>query len=75
MKDWNVNYSVKFIDGKVEERETIIPAKDIFLALDDAKITIRRPLLLQPDVSDVVIWDIGIMNDDVFEEVNKDEDD
>ena len=68
MKDWNVNYSIRYVDGKVEERETIIPAKDIFLALDDAKLTIRKPLMLQPDVTDVVIWDIGIMNDEVFEE-------
>ena len=68
MKSWSVNYSVKFVDGKIEERETILLAKDIFLALDDAKITIRRPLILQPDVSDVVIWDIGIMDDEVFEE-------
>ena len=68
MKDWNVNYSVKFVTGTVEERETLIPAKDIFMALEDAKINIRRPLILQPDVSDVVIWDVGIMDDDVFEE-------
>ena len=68
MKSWSVNYSVKFIDGKIEERETILLAKDIFLAMDDAKITIRRPLILQPDVSDVVIWDVGIMDDEVFEE-------
>lgn len=68
MKDWNVNYSIKYVDGKVEERETLIPAKDIFLALDDAKINIRRPLILQPDVADVVIWDVGIMDDEVFEE-------
>ena len=68
MKDWNVNYSIRYVDGKVEERETIIPAKDIFLALDDAKLNIRKPLMFQPDVTDVVIWDIGIMNDDVFEE-------
>ena len=46
----------------------IIPAKDIFLALDDAKLNIRKPLMFQPDVTDVVIWDIGIMNDEVFEE-------
>lgn len=68
MKDWSVNYSVKFVTGKVEERETLIPAKDIFMALEDAKINIRRPLILQPDVSDVVIWDVGIMDDEVFEE-------
>ena len=36
--------------------------------MSDAKITIRRPLLLLREVADVVIWDIGIMNDDVFEE-------
>lgn len=68
MKDWDVHYSIKYVDGKIEERETIIPAKDIFLALDDAKLTIRKPLMLQPDVTNVVIWDIGIMNDEVFGE-------
>ena len=68
MKDWSVNYSVKFVTGTVEERETLISAKDIFMALEDAKINIRRPLILQPDVADVVIWDVGIMDDEVFEE-------
>ena len=71
MKDWQVSYSIKYVSGEIEERETLIGAKDISKALDDAKTIIRRPLILRPDVADVVIWDVGIMDDEVFEEAGQ----
>lgn len=57
MKDWSVNYSVKFITGTVEERETLIPAKDIFMALEDAKD--QHPQAIDPSAGCGRCCDLG----------------
>lgn len=66
MKEWSIQYSIKFTNGKIDERELIIEAEDIIDAINYAQDHIRTPLLTANEVSDVVIWDVGIMDDDVF---------
>lgn len=66
MKEWKISYSVCYMDGKVEEREENVMADDIIKALTIAETQIRIPLEQDPRVMEVVIWDVGIIGDDVF---------
>ena len=66
MKEWKVSYSVCYMDGRVEEREETVMADDIIKALTIAETQIRIPLELDPRIMDAVIWDVGIIGDDVF---------
>lgn len=66
MKEWKVSYSVCYMDGRVEEREETVMADDIIKALTIAETQIRIPLGLDPRIMDAVIWDVGIIGDDVF---------
>lgn len=66
MKHWLVNYSIKYTDGKIREGQATVEAKNITIALGMALGNIRKPMLLDPKISDVVIWDVGIVEDEVF---------
>lgn len=63
LKSWVVDYSVKYIDGKVEERTNQVLGLSIEGALASAMKDTIDPLKHQPDVSDAVIWNIGILAD------------
>lgn len=73
MKHWMVDYSIRYIDGKVKEERATLEARNITIALGMALGNIRKPLMQDPEISDVVIWDVGIVEQDVFEE-EQDED-
>lgn len=60
MKHWKVDYSVRGAIG-INELYVIVEADDIHEALDIAEDKIEE----RPG-EEVVIWDIGIMEDDVF---------
>ena len=66
MKHWTVDYSVRYINGEIEEKRASLEAGNIRAAVDEADRKIRRPLRDDPEVTDVVIWDVGIIEDDVF---------
>ena len=68
MKHWNVDYSIKYIDGTVEEKQTTLEARNISIAVGMALGNIRKPMLKEPEISDVVIWDVGIVEEEVFDE-------
>lgn len=68
MKHWRVDYTIKYIDGREEELEATFETYNIAMALGMAINNVREPLLCNPDVNDVVIWNIAIVNDDVFPE-------
>ena len=60
MKTWLVHYSVKFIDGGMQEEYAVLEARNIAAALELAMANIRDPLLKKPEVTDVCIWDINV---------------
>lgn len=76
-KTWEIGYSIKYKDGTVREvsiypsegglEPTRIKARTIWGALRKAEYNIAAPLRKDPEVSEVVIWDIGIVEDDVFQ--------
>lgn len=68
MKHWSIDYSIKYIDGTVKEEQATLEAENITIALGMALGNIRKPMLQDPEISDVVIWDVGIVEDEVFED-------
>ena len=68
MKHWMINYAVKYVDGRTEEKRAIVEGRYMVTALGTALLDIIDPLLKQDDVANAVIWNIGIMEDDVFPE-------
>ena len=58
MKHWRIDLTVRDISGKCMETFKILAAtRDI-----------AEPLKAIPEITDVVIWSIGVMEDDVFAE-------
>ena len=68
MKHWIVDFSIKYTNGTVEEGQATLEAKNITIALGMALGNIRKPMLQDPEISDVVIWGVGIVEDEVFDE-------
>ena len=66
MKHWLIEYSIKYTHGRQKEERANLTAKNITIAVAMALTNISRPLLQDPDVSDVVIWNVGMIEDDVF---------
>lgn len=71
MKHWIVDYSIKYTNGTVKEGQATLEAKNITIALGMALGNIRKPMLQDPEISDVVIWGVGIVEDEVFEDEDK----
>ena len=75
MKHWIANYSVKCRNGhEVEMEVTGIMADNIVDALEVVKRDHTNKLKNDPNVECVVIWDICIIEDDVFPEEGEDYD-
>lgn len=68
MKHWMIEYSIRYINGTVKEGQATVEARNISIALGMALGNIRKPMLQDPEISDVVIWDVGIVEDEVFED-------
>lgn len=66
MKNWKISYSVKRL-GEIEEKELFLEAANIDDALKMAHKAVAQKELPDCKAGDMfVIWDIGIMEDDVF---------
>lgn len=68
MKHWMINYAVKYVDGRTEEKRAIVEGRYMVTALGTALLDIIDPLLEREDVRDAVIWSIVINDVDVFPE-------
>ncbi len=66
IKHWRVDYSVRYKDGVVRELYEIFAADTISGAETAAQATVTGPISKADDVEEVVIWAIGIMEEDVF---------
>ena len=66
MKDWKISYSVKRM-GEIKEKELFLEAATIDDALAKAHKAVATAELPDCKAGDMfVIWDVGIMDDDVF---------
>lgn len=66
MKHWKISYSVKRMD-EIKEKELILEATNIDDALAKAHKAVATMELPDSKAGDMfVIWDVGIMEDDVF---------
>lgn len=76
MKKWLISYTVRRVQDRDEngdpieiddkEISTSFNANSIQQALDLATVNIKDVLEMDRDVLKVVIWHIGMVNDDVF---------
>lgn len=61
MKEWSINYSVKFDDGSIREGITSVEADNIQAALDEAERTMAAMEAEHPDIIATSVWDVGII--------------
>lgn len=66
MKDWKVDYSVRFKDGTEEEHGSIIEAETIFEALEEAGKQCEDIQKCNPNIEKIILWNVCIMQMDVF---------
>ena len=66
MKHWLINFSIMYENGKSNEGVVELEAANISEALNNVIDNIQKPSLQDPDITDFVIWNIGIKEDDVF---------
>lgn len=67
-KDWLICYAIKYKDGHIEEKRATVKGNYIVTALGTALCDIIDLIKERDDVDDAVIWNIGIIDDDVFPE-------
>ena len=73
-KEWLVCYAIKYKDGRIEEKRATVKGRYMVTAFGTALCDIIDPLLKQDNVADAVIWNIGIIDDDVFPEEGEKDD-
>lgn len=66
MKNWVVDYAVRFKDGRVEDYKTDFQAAAIRDALDMAERLVAELKEKDDSIDRIVIWDVGIRDMDVF---------
>ena len=66
MKTWRIDYSIKEKNGEVKESSAKLEAENITTALALGLRNIREPMVNSPDVEEVVIWGVTIIDEDVF---------
>ena len=66
MKHWIVDYSVRFMDGHIEEYRTDFLTDTIKEALDMAEKMTAELKDKDDSIEQIVIWAIGIQEMDVF---------
>lgn len=65
MKHWKIRYSIRYnVTNEVDEHETFVEADNIIDAIKAAADQLSKEPY-DPN-TDLVIWNVGIMEDDVF---------
>ena len=65
-KKWLVSYSIRYISGEISELESTVYASTIEKALSEADRRLVKPGKLNMGVDKIVIWSVGIVDEDVF---------
>ena len=66
MKTWRIDYSIKEKSGEITESSAKLKAENITTALGLGLKNVREPMISSPDVEDIVIWSVTIIDEDVF---------
>lgn len=66
VKTWIVCYSVRYINQTVKERRVEVKAKSLLEAYRIAAANSVGPELKDPDADQAVIWDVAIVDENVF---------
>lgn len=66
MKHWIADFTIKYTSGRKKEGTVKVEAHDITRALATVINDIINPMRMDPEVEEVVVWNIGIMEDNVF---------
>ena len=66
MKRWLIHFSIKYTNEAFKEGNVEVEAANISDALNNVVENIQKPYLKDPEITDFVIWDIGIIEEDVF---------
>ena len=66
MKRWLIHFSIKYTNEAIKEGNVEVEAANISDALNNVVENIQKPYLQDPEITDFVIWDIGIIEEDVF---------
>ena len=66
MKHWTADFTIKYTSGRKKEGTVKVESHDITRALATVINDIINPMRMDPEVEEVVVWNIGIIEDDVF---------
>lgn len=66
MKNWVIDYAVKYKDGSIVDFKTDFKAATIREALDMAEKMIAELVEKEENIDKAAIWDIGIVEMDPF---------
>ena len=66
MKTWRIDYSIKEKSGEITESSAKLEAENITTALALGLKNIREPMVSSQDIEDIVIWNVTIIDEDVF---------
>ena len=66
MKNWTADFTIKYTSGRKKEGTVKVESHDIIRALTTVINDIINPMRMDPEVEEVVVWNIGIIEDDVF---------
>lgn len=66
MKEWIIDYSVKWSDESIDENRFTVEAETVFLAVEAANQRLQEMAddSENPYVLDTVIWNVGMIVDD-----------
>jgi len=66
MKHWIASYTIEYKDGYITKETVGVESHDITRALATVINEIINPMRMDPEIEEVVVWNIGILEDDVF---------
>lgn len=63
MKEWRVDFSIRYADGTIKEHDEVMLGETIGDVVNTANEKIKIPMEQMNEIDDVVIWGIGILTD------------
>ena len=63
LKTWTVDYSIRYVGGKIEELQCTLDVPNGLNALYERIKDYMAGILEQPDVEDLAVWNIGMIAD------------
>ena len=61
MKEWRVDFSIRYADGTIKEHYEVMLGETIGDVVNAANEKIKIPMERMNEIDDVAIWNIGII--------------